>query len=641
MFKSILKRDKFFWISYIITILACFGFTLTNFSVGIDDEIVSEYINGGSLIMQGRPGEPLLSHIFNVYEFLPFWHDFIAILIITLSILFWIFLFENASDNNFDNKHASIFACIAVSFPIIAKSFIFTISTIGFGLCFLLSGITLIFFNYAVFETKNNKIRNYSLAFIFSLFALLIGENSAVILVIGFFMILLLQSDKSENHKCLIEYFIIFVKFVFMIILSLIIRKIIAISMINIYNYTKFDYTSSFIMHDFQNLALSIVKATKSIIFKFFINKTTDINIIMYRISAIAICLFMISRFVKKRNIYLLLFGVGLILSPLALCFISGNTSLPDRTLIPLSYFAGFSLSILYTTVKNIKIGKVNIKYFIYVLVFYIVLYQSKEMNVIFFNDYLNYKLDVEKMNTIMHDLQKESNGNLTKPVVFIGIPPNYNLDYSKTQLNSIFKWDRSNSPEEEFSGRRIRSFINMHGYNVQAPTNYDEKKIRQVILGMTMYPADGYIKDYGDYFIVKLGEALYECSNLNTKEFEKQFEDSVDVPISLWIDGLSYENELLTMNGWAVINNLPSKECLIKIVLSGKNNQYIISTHVNGGSDITAYMGDGTDYDGSRFLVYNWNTSVVEPGNYEVNLIIQSKNQNVYTKTGKNILVN
>ena len=64
IFKKDICANKIIFFSSLITAIACFGFTITSFSIGVDDPMREYYLysNGwGSMIQQGR----LLHVVFN------------------------------------------------------------------------------------------------------------------------------------------------------------------------------------------------------------------------------------------------------------------------------------------------------------------------------------------------------------------------------------------------------------------------------------------------------------------------------------------------------------------------------------------------------------------------------------------------
>ncbi|GJM73200.1 hypothetical protein HMSSN036_54160 [Paenibacillus macerans] len=102
MFKEAFSRNRYYWIAITLTVLLAYGFTLTNFSMGVDDESFERYFFEGMLLAQGRWGAHITKFIFNTYEFLPFWRDFIGVLLITAGVTLWgLYYSKNFSGNFF------------------------------------------------------------------------------------------------------------------------------------------------------------------------------------------------------------------------------------------------------------------------------------------------------------------------------------------------------------------------------------------------------------------------------------------------------------------------------------------------------------------------------------------------------------
>lgn len=639
-YRKIFKKEKYFWLILCITILACYGFTLTNFSVGVDDEAMYQYFYGTWSLNQGRIGEYFLKYIFDVYSFMPFWHDFLAILLITFSLLLWIYLFEKASDNKFDNKQATIFACTMISFPYIAKSFIFSVSTIGFGVVFILAAITLIFFYNSMFgDTAKGK--NYLLAILIASIGLLIGENTAVVILIGFFIIILLNSIYDDkNLKSFSQYGYMFLKLIVMLIVALLFRKILSGLVLNLYSIQKVAYTSNYIAYDFNNIIFSFYKFVKQVLYHFFIQETKDISLIVYRITGIIVILTAIYNSIKKHNFVISLVAIAVILSPLSLCFITGNWNLPGRTLSPMSLFVGFGASLLYLLLKDIYIKQIKLRYISYIFVFYILLYQSKEMNVIFYNDYLTSRLDVEKMDSIMHDLQSESNGILEKPVLFVGIPSSYYIDFSKTELNSIFNWDRMWNTNSELQSGRIYGFFNMFGYSIKGPSIIDESYIRKEISDMSIYPQKGSIKETEEYFIVKIGNTSSENYSIDKESFKEKLGLSLNINTAYCIDYIECKDNIFSISGWGVINGLSSDNYTAEILLSSDINQCMVTTNKTISTDITEHFNDGTNYNSARFYANSIDLNYLDSGVYTVNLILDNGTDKVLMQLDQTIVI-
>ena len=68
----------------LFTAILCFGFPITNFSIGVDDSAGNYYLYGsaqGTMIQQGRLLHVLLSRLTGAIEFLPFFTDFCGIFV--------------------------------------------------------------------------------------------------------------------------------------------------------------------------------------------------------------------------------------------------------------------------------------------------------------------------------------------------------------------------------------------------------------------------------------------------------------------------------------------------------------------------------------------------------------------------------
>ncbi|MEG2295375.1 MAG: glucosyltransferase domain-containing protein, partial [Oscillospiraceae bacterium] len=95
--KEIFTKSKAYWICLCITTILGYGFTLTNHAIGIDDTKFYYYFKQNGFLAQGRFGPNLTNKIFNMSDFLPFWNDFIALLLMVIGILIWCYFFTQIS----------------------------------------------------------------------------------------------------------------------------------------------------------------------------------------------------------------------------------------------------------------------------------------------------------------------------------------------------------------------------------------------------------------------------------------------------------------------------------------------------------------------------------------------------------------
>ncbi len=133
MLKTLLEKDKYYWIFFLITVMLCFGFLLTNSSMGIDDEILDTYNKFTGWLFNNRLGRCLTTRVLSTCEYLPFWRDFISVILYVIGITLHVNNFTKYLPEIFDKKSAIVFSCLAVSFPYIAFNSIFIVTCIEQG----------------------------------------------------------------------------------------------------------------------------------------------------------------------------------------------------------------------------------------------------------------------------------------------------------------------------------------------------------------------------------------------------------------------------------------------------------------------------------------------------------------------------
>ena len=122
---------KSYIIPVIIIAILSYGFTITNFSVGVDDLQHSRYVTGTYLLSQGRWGNVLLARIFNNISFLPFWSDFIATtLFIFLAIILCSFIKKELGEKVDKIIYYTLFSGALLSYPLIHHIFIYNFANV-------------------------------------------------------------------------------------------------------------------------------------------------------------------------------------------------------------------------------------------------------------------------------------------------------------------------------------------------------------------------------------------------------------------------------------------------------------------------------------------------------------------------------
>ncbi len=509
MRKTIIKSfSKYYYLCISFVVILCYGFTLTNFSMGIDDEAFKAYFENNSLLYQGRWGYVILKRIFNSYEFLPLWRDLIAICLIVAGLTMFNFILKTYTNNLWNNTLSIIFTCISISFPYIASMFVFMMTTIETGMVYLLVSFSLHFYFCWHFKKKHWINLIYSIGTL--TFAISFSETSPVIFLLIFFITCFLRTLITNEESKLTKVLLSILKIFILIFISIVFWEIVKIILQKILNVPNSSYVNNYITYNFSgvvpflnSLKHFIVTQFNTIIAGFkldYATKTVSLSIFVTLISIIFLA-------IKNKKISIFIYGICILISAFALSIVTGNPSLPHRALTCLSFLVSFAFCLLYIIFRNISIKKFKFKYIVLFLVIVNIFYQSKQMNRTFFIDYKGYQYDITMASQIYHDLKAVTDNN---KVIFVGTPPDFNQVVEPSVGNSLFVWDRHELLQLELRSTRLYEFFKQHGYDIY-PTEYDIGNLKTQINGMPNWPKTGSIKDCKDYTIIKLGKSFLE----------------------------------------------------------------------------------------------------------------------------------
>lgn len=172
-YDDILKNKKLV-LSAIITTILGFGFTITNFSIGIDDPAAIHYFHttgSGNMIQQGRLFQVLYDKLTGAEQFIPFFNDFVAAVLFMFSALMFSGLFQYVTDRRFSDIALMIFQCVYISFSMICDKYIFNLDVVVTMASYLLIAYSLAAsYEYVYYKKKQS--------FVAAVLALTIGIGS-------------------------------------------------------------------------------------------------------------------------------------------------------------------------------------------------------------------------------------------------------------------------------------------------------------------------------------------------------------------------------------------------------------------------------------------------------------------------------
>ncbi|MDO4299909.1 MAG: hypothetical protein Q4D26_00740 [Clostridia bacterium] len=134
------KRKGYFWAANILTILICYGFSLFNCAIGVDDENIVRSLEW-RLFETGRFGLNVINLFFNLETFLPGFYMILCLLLMVLANHIVTCKLKLISENSFNEVSSSLFSVVLFSFPNFAYKFIFEQNLLQIGLVYLSSVI--------------------------------------------------------------------------------------------------------------------------------------------------------------------------------------------------------------------------------------------------------------------------------------------------------------------------------------------------------------------------------------------------------------------------------------------------------------------------------------------------------------------
>lgn len=534
-------KSKKYMIAIIITFILSFGYTITHESIGMDDLCFDKYVSGMYWLSSNRFGMWLICNILNLKEFTPFWIDFVtAILIVIISIVLCLFIRKNFG--NFMKLGGYIvFSCILISNPLINNFYTYQVSNLPIVICNLVTillGI-LVYENYfnnpqkkkimlillvsiglaVAFSTYESCAQTYLVFVFLSIFLKSVSDKDNLEIAIN--KNNLKTKDKyKKNNKNLIKYFFLNI----------------SILVIGIIAYYSINSLIHFILRQNGMLKPNYASTGIALFSKDFINypwliKNVKINMFLSDLIDNVKNYFPITVFIALSVIVLIMELIHLLKTSNALRTVSFLGIIFSNFIIPilqLCFLNRILFSVIITTaflaayIYNFFCTKKNLKYVINVLALLLIMYQTKEINNYFYNDYKRY--DREK--TIANNIAIEIVNNYDyedKPLVFYieedmtKVQQKYGRIHKENSISVIW-WGliAFENPQEE-----AIKFINYFGYSFKSPT---EEQIENASVEYDNLKEDEKknIVEFDEYIVINLDK--YDMFKEYKKEnwFEK-----------------------------------------------------------------------------------------------------------------------
>lgn len=495
--KDNLDSRIFVFVSIFLT-LATFGFTISHFSMGIDDFGMRYYLDFspesyGNMIQQGRLLHVVLYYITGLIQVIPFLNNFLSAIIMAFSGIVFLSIFNVVGNFQLKNFQKLIFLGIYLSYPATAFKFIYDIDVIITAVCYLSVAVSII---YAFSFAESFKLKDLFLALLFIFISIGGYESFNAVYVCGVLLVLIIlyiyQNFKisqifKQGGICALLLTVSFITYYGLV-------KIVQL-LTNNAAYQRYNIFKNI------NDIVSIIKTilTKMFNFRLFFTVEFTVCVVLFIIIMLYFTL------IKKKPFVLLLgmaFGVFLV----AINFIQGFMLYRCcQTYVILISGTALLLLVLFNNKKSLRIITST-------LLVLMLLLQLRDINLWFYKDWANYQKNVYAIHNIATDLYAEFSVE-EKPVCFV------NRDYDSLLMSwddELMQTEIGESPIvssvaflSDITSDATFQLFEMQEYDkLIHPTVEQAEKALTLSKDMPGYPKEGYIKEFDDIIVVNLGKS-------------------------------------------------------------------------------------------------------------------------------------
>ena len=133
------------------------------------------------------------------------------------------------------------------------------------------------------------------------------------------------------------------------------------------------------------------------------------------------------------------------------------------------------------------------------VCIFILVLFQTKSLNQLFYNDYNRYQKDLTIAHELIYDLEKSY--DTSKPLVIMGAPYKGIAGYgAQSNSLSVLWWGKKAFND---NGAEFIKFLNSLGYDFKRPNDEQYEKGKVEAETMKGYPKEDSIRELEDCIVI------------------------------------------------------------------------------------------------------------------------------------------
>lgn len=508
-------------ISFIVTVVA-FGVMLLFPTVGIDEE--KSLIAGegyGPWIAQGRYAIQLFNELFTINgRYVPFLWDFLSILVWFLSGIVCAVTLLGDEEQRTGRFEVFWFLSYYATLPFVVGEILsFSMFNLQLSIGMLSAALSFYCFSVVMKEVENAKehVNIYSILrkeTFFSIFLLLYAAATYQAILSVFI---------AETVVYCLQRVLDCRKKTGLIIISAAAVCVIAAAgyfilnaLVQMITNTPADYTDSYIgwfedpsvLHAAFMALANVIRVSFGITIQdvsIYGGAVILCNTVLFIIWAV--CRFAAAKGWRQKGMIFFL-SVSLVVSPFLIYICMGTYKTHGRMLLALPLVGAAELGFVLRDLRGIS-AHLRKRRWIYGMALmaacYLLWLNVRNMNTIYYHDYVRYQQDKVTANEVMHDVATEGCDYRAKPIVFIGA----------YESNTKELWDSSDNLGIEGSFlswngghiARIREFLVLEGYMTIEPSTEDIAYALENSKDMTQWPAKGSIKDTERCIIVYFSE--------------------------------------------------------------------------------------------------------------------------------------
>lgn len=503
LYKNFHEKKRLIFFTIVTTVL-CFGFTMTNYSIGVDDPARNYYFfskNIGNMIQQGRLLHLLVNKVTHCVQFIPFFTDFIGAALFALSALLYGTFFQCISKKEISLSGICTFCCVYISNSIIAEKYIYQLDVIVTMLSFCCSALALMYAYCFVTEGKRSLCAK-SVSFL--MVAIASYESFVFLYICGVMATLVWQIAMNDEYIDFRKIIRDGVKYAAILLVAMVIYYgLVYLVQIATSQNGQFERWTIW-----KEENIGILEKTCRVVTS--IKDSLAEAVRIRYIPILVFCLFSaiggaVTAWIAiyKKNPWMLCCFAGLEISNFLIHFFCGEFI--ARAGQTFCLFSGFIAWLTVEVLGNRRIVKKLLIAGVGILVFA----QAADMNRWFYNDYVRYKKEEFVIHALATILLQEC--DVSKPVIFTHYPEEGYLNtklYPGGQVigKSMLYWSAIafEDPSQPFTAEIFR----MHGYDfVQSPTREQYNRAYQKADEMPSWPKEGSVQEFNDFIVVNFGE--------------------------------------------------------------------------------------------------------------------------------------